>query len=46
MKTLLIPVAMLLAACATTPRPEASVVSFHTGQPMTRGTIAVVPASH
>ena len=46
MKTALpILAALLLAACATGPRPEASVVSFHSGQPMTRGTIAVVPTN-
>jgi len=43
--SVLVPVAaaLALAACATS--PQAQVVRFHAGQPVSRGTIVIVPAN-
>jgi hypothetical protein len=43
-KIFLLPLALALAAC-TTPANQANVVRFHGDQPISRGTVAIIPAN-
>lgn len=43
--SILVPAAAALALAACASSPQAQVVRFHTGQPISRGTIVIVPAN-